>query len=128
MKKIILVGMILILAILFSGCLETKILSADIMIEHWYQNYNEDLEEWSDYVQVWFTIYNTGNTEISKYKVWFTAYCADGSSYEDWTNGLYVGVGQWEFRTCLVDLEKGKEVVSVRVTNWKLEHWNYPNQ
>ena len=127
-RKFFLVVLFLILAIFLSGCLEAKILSADIVIEDWEQNYNEYFGEWSDFVQVWFKIFNTGNTEISKYTIWFTAYCEDGSNYEDWANGLYVEVGHYNFGTCFIDLGKNKEVISVKATDWKLEHWNYPNQ
>ena len=127
-RKVFWVILFLILSIFLSGCLEAKILSADIVIEDWHQNYNEYFGEWSDYVQVWFKIFNTGNTEISHYKIWFTAYCEDGSSYEDWTNGLFVEVGHYNFGTCFIDLGKNKKVISVEATDWKLEHWNYPNQ
>lgn len=127
-RKYFLVVLFLILAIFLSGCFEAKILSADIVIEDWEQNYNEYFGEWSDYVQVWFKIFNTGNTEISKYTIWFTAYCENGNSYEDWSNGLYVEVGHYNFGTCFIGLGKNKKVISVKATDWKLEHWNYPNQ
>jgi len=125
-RKYSLVILFLILTIFFSGCLGVKVLSADVVIEHWYQSYDTELEEWGDTVQVWFTIYNTGNKVINYYKVWFTAYCVDGSSYEDWVDGAFVFVGQWKFRTCLVDVGENKEIVSVEVTNWELEFWGYP--
>jgi len=128
MKKIILVSMILLLAVSLSGCLGAKFLDADVRIEHWYQNYNEKLEEWSDSIQVWYKIYNTGNTRISYYRVWLTAFCEDGSSYQDWSSGLYLDVGDYDFRTCLMDIGKDKRVVSVEATGWELEYWNYPNQ
>jgi len=127
-KEYFLIILFLILAVFLSGCLEAKILSADVVIEHWYQNYNEYLGEWSDSIQVWFKIFNTGDTKISYYRVWFTAYCADGSSYQDWTSGLYVDVGDYEFRTCFMDIGKDKRVTSVEVTGWELEYWNYPVQ
>jgi hypothetical protein len=127
-SKHFLVVLFLVLAIFLSGCLEAKILSDDIVIEDWHQNYNEYFGEWSDFVQVWFKIFNTGNTEISQYTIWFTAYCEGGSSYEDWANGLYVEVGHYNFGTCFIDLGKNKKVISVKATDWKLEHWNYPNQ
>jgi hypothetical protein len=128
MKKIILVSIILILAISLSGCLEAKFLRADVVIEHWHQSYNEKLEEWSDSIQVWYKIFNTGNTRISYYKVWFTIFCEDGSSYQDWSSGLYLDVGDFKFRTCLLEIGEDKRVTSVEATDWELEYWNYPIQ
>lgn len=127
-RKVFWVILFLILTIFLSGCLGVKFLSADITIEDWCQNYNEDLGEWNDFVQVWLKILNTGNTEISYYKIWFTAYCEDGSSYEDWINGLFVDTGDDEFRTCFIDVEKNKKVIFVKVTDWELKYYDYPNQ
>ena len=127
-RKYFLVVSILVLAIFLSGCLGAKILSASVTIEHWYQNYNEYLGEWSDSVQVWYKIYNTGNTRISYYRVWFTAFCEDGSSYQDWSSGLYLDAGDYDFRTCFMDIGKDKRVTSVEATEWELEYWNYPVQ
>jgi len=127
-RKVFWVILFLILAIFLSGCLEAKTLSADIVIEDWCQNYNEYFGEWSDFVQVWFKIFNTGNAEISYYKIWFTAYCEDGSSYEDWINGLFVDVGHYEFRTCFIDVGKNKKVVSVEFTGWQLEAFIYDGE
>lgn len=126
--KHFLVVLFLMLTVFFSGCLETKFLSADVAIKHWYQSYNEELEEWSDYVQVWFVIFNTGNIGISKYRVWFTAYCEEGSSYNSSISGLYIDIGEYEYRSFLLFVGENKRVISVEVTDWKLEHWNYPNQ
>lgn len=128
MKKIILVSMILLLAVSLSGCLGAKFLTADIVIENWYQSYNEKLEEWNDSVQVWYTIFNTGNTRISYYKVWFTAFCEDGNSYQDWSSGLYLDAGDFKFRTCIMEIGEDKRVISVEATDWELEYWNYPAQ
>ena len=115
-RKYFLVVSILVLAIFLSGCLGAKILSANVTIEHWYQNYNEYLGEWSDSVQVWYKIYNTGNTRISYYRVWFTAFCE------------YLDAGDYDFRTCFMDIGKDKRVTSVEATEWELEYWNYPVQ
>jgi len=127
-RKYYLLVLFLALAVFFSGCLDTKSLSADVVIEHWYQNYNEKLGEWSDSIQVWYKIFNTGNTIISKYRIWFTAFCEDGSGYQDWSSGLYVDIGDYEWRTCLLEIGENKRVISVEVTDWELEYWNYPNQ
>ena len=127
-RKSFLVVLFLILAIFLSGCLGSRVLNADIVIEHWYQGYNEKLGEWNDSIQVWFKIFNTGNTRISYYRVWLTAYCEDGSSYQDWSSGLYVDVGDYDFRTCFMEIGKNKRVTSVEATEWELEYWNYPVQ
>ena len=102
-----------------------KILRADVVITDWEQDYSG---EWSGQVKVCCKITNTGNVEISYYKIWLTAYCEDGSSYEDFNNGLFVDVGHSEFDTCWINIGKNKKVISVKVTDWELEHYNYPNQ
>ncbi|GAG87004.1 unnamed protein product, partial [marine sediment metagenome] len=104
-NKILLVALVMVLVLALVGCggvvIPTKILSADVIITDWEQNYYDWSwgGEWSDLVKVWYKITNTGNVDIDYYQVWFTAYCVDGSSYEDWTNGLFVDIGHYEFDT-----------------------------
>lgn len=129
MKKIYLLTILfLILAIFLTGCggvvTPTKILSADVIITDWEQNYYSSWQEWSDLVKVWYKITNTGNVDIDYYKVWFTAYCIDGSSYEDWTNGS-VDVGHYEFDTTYINLGKNKQVISIQVTDLELTHHSW---
>jgi hypothetical protein len=128
-RKYFLVGLVLILVVFLVGCSEVtppaEILSADIVIADWEQNYYEYSGEWSDLVEVWYKITNTGNVDIDYYKIWFTAYCEDGSSYEDWTNGLAVDVGHYEFDTTWINVGKNKKVTSIKVTDWELTHYTW---
>ncbi|GAI72333.1 unnamed protein product, partial [marine sediment metagenome] len=48
--------------------------------------------------------------------------------YQDWSSGLYVDAGDYDFRTCFMDIGKDKRVTSVEATDWELEYWNYPVQ
>jgi len=130
MRKYFLIILFLILAIFLSGCsglvTPSKILSADVLVTDWEQNYYDWSwgGEWSDLVKVWYKITNTGTVDIDYYKVWFTATCIDGSTYEDWTNGLFVDVGHYEFDFTFIDVPD-KQVVSVKVTDWELENWGW---
>jgi len=128
MRKVhFLVVLFLILAIFLNGCgglVTPETLSANIIITDWEQNYYSSWQEWSDLVKVWYKITNTGNVDIDYYQVWFTATCIDGSTYEDWTNGLFVDVGHYEFDYTFIDVPN-KQVVSVKVTDWELENWGW---
>lgn len=126
-KKYFLVVLFLILAIFLSGCgvvPPTKILSANFVITKWEQTYWEYSEEWSDYVCVYYSIENTGNVEIYYYRVYFEATCADGSKFEEWTNGMFIDVGHIENDYTLI-LVLGKQVVSVKVSEYELESWGW---
>ena len=127
-RKYFFVVLFLMLAMFLVGCSEVtppaEILSADIVITDWEQNYYSSWQEWSDLVEVWYKITNTGNVDIDYYKVWFTAYCEDGSSYEDWTNGS-VDVGHYEFDTTWINVGKNKKVTSIKVTDWELTHYTW---
>jgi len=109
-----------------SGCsgiiTPTKILSANFTITKWEQSYYEYSGEWSDYVYVYYKIENTGNVEIYYYRVYFEATCVDGSKFEEWTNGMFIDVGHTENDYTLI-LVLGKEVVSVKVSEYELDDW-----
>ena len=116
---------LLLISISCSGIITpSKILTAEIVITGWEQNYYESWQEWSDLVKVWYKITNTGNVDIDYYQIWFTATCIDGSSYEDWTNGLFVDVGHYEFDYMFIDVPN-KQVVSVAITDWELTSWGF---
>jgi len=129
-RKYFFVVLFLILAMFLSGCggtaPPTKILSADVIITDWEQNYYDWSwgGEWSDYVYVYYEIENTGTVEIDYYKVYFTVTCADGSEYYDWTNGLSVGVGHKYSDYTMVNVA-GKQAISVKMTDWELTHWSW---
>ncbi|MBA7554874.1 hypothetical protein ES705_47510 [subsurface metagenome] len=127
MKKIYLLTILfLILAIFLTGCgglvTPTKILSADVIITWWDQSHFEYYGWFNP--EVHYKITNTGNVDIDYYKVWFTAYCVDGSSYEDWTNGVDVNVGYYGLDSTYIDVPK-KEVFSIVVTDWELIHHSW---
>lgn len=128
MKKKIIVSsimMLVILIFLMIGCSpSTKILSADIIITDWEQNYYDWSwgGEWSNLVKVWYKITNTGTVDIDYYQIWFTAKCIDGSTYEDWTNGLFVDVGHYEFDYMFIDVPD-KQAISVEMTDFELENF-----
>ena len=105
-----------------SGIITPDILSANFIITEWKQTYYEYIEEWSDYVYVYYEIENTGNVEIDYYKVYFTVNCMGGSQYYDWTNGLSVGVGKKYSDWTMVNVA-GKKAISVEITDWELENW-----
>jgi len=127
-KKFFLVIAFLILAMFLVGCSEVtppaEILSANIIITEWKQDYYDYWDEWSDYVYVYYEVENTGNVEIDYYKVYLTVTCIDGSKYYDWTNGLSVGVGHKYSDWTMVNVA-GKQAISVEITDWELTSWGF---
>lgn len=101
---------------------EEENLSASFVISKWTQNYYESWEEWSDSVEVWYEVENTGNVEIDYYKVYFVATCVDGSRYYDWTNGSDVRPGDIRTSNTFISVAN-KEVVSVEIDDWELKHY-----
>jgi len=124
-RKYFLIGLVLMLAMFLAGCggtgtiPSTSVLSANVIITWWDQSHFT-YYGWFD-PEVHYKITNTGNVDIDYYKIWFTAICIDGSSYEDWTNGVDVNVGYYGLGSVYIDVPK-KEVVSVMVTDWELKH------
>ena len=82
-RKVLLVILFLTLTIFLSGCFLFNRLSADVVVEDWKQNYDDNS------VKVWFRIHNTGNVIIGCYTIRFTAYCKDGSTYENCYNDFF---------------------------------------
>ena len=126
-SRVLLLVLAIFLILSLVGCVivpSSKILTAEIVITGWEQNYYESWQEWSDLVKVWYKITNTGNVDIDYYQIWFTATCIDGSSYEDWTNGLFVDVGHYEFDYMFIDVPN-KQVISVAITDWELTSWGF---
>lgn len=72
-RKYFFVISFLVLAMFLIGCSEatppSEILSADIVITDWEQNYYSSWQEWSDLVEVWYKITDTGNVDIDYYKI-----------------------------------------------------------
>ena len=125
-RRVFLVVLFLILAILSSGCfLEMKTLQVAIVIDDWEQLY---FDMGNDQVEIWYKIFNTGNEIIGKYEIWFTAYCEDGSSYEGSSTGHWINTGYYANNICFLEVDKNKKVVSVEVTGWQLEAFIYDGE
>jgi len=126
-SKILMVVLVVILALSLVGCdnpVTPKELSASFNITKWEQSYWEYSGEWSNYVYVYYSIENTGNVEIDYYRVYFEATCSDGSKFEEWTNGMFIDVGHTENDYTML-LVLGKQVVSVKVSEYELENWDW---
>lgn len=124
-RKVLISFLVILLILALVGCSPSpEILSCDIVIEGWGQNYYEYSGEWSDLI-VFYTITNTGNVDIYYYQIWFKAYCKDGSSYEDWIKGLWVYVGHSETDYTFINVPD-KEVVSVEIIDWELTSFTIP--
>ncbi len=85
-RKCFFVILFLTLAIFLSGCggvTTPKKLDAGFTITDWEINS-------LGYVEVYYTIKNTGNITIDYYEVYFKAACSDESIYQDFDNGLNV--------------------------------------
>ena len=117
---------IMILLILIAGCdiihPTTPKTQATIQILSIEQNYYESLGGWSDLVEVWYTIKNTGDADIDYYKIWLKATCTDGSTYEDWTNGTGLDTGHTITDSTFINIP-GKEVLRVKITEYELNTW-----
>ena len=93
-------------------------------ITSWEQEYYESLGRYSSYVEVYFKVTNTGSIDIDYYKVWFEVRCADGSTFQEWTNGLGVSPGSYVTDSTLINVA-GKQAVSVTVSQFEVENWDY---
>ena len=123
-KKCFLVILFLILTIFLSSCFLFEKLNANVVVEDWKQNYDDNS------VKVWFRIHNTGNIVIGCYTIWFTAHCEDGSVYENCYNDCFppLPVNCSNSGICYIDIEPDEKVISVEATDWKLEHITIPFQ
>lgn len=98
---------------------EAKPPTASFEITEWTQGYYEFSGEYSSYVYVYFKVTNTGTVDIDYYRVWIEVTCADGSKYQEWTNGLNVPCGSYITDYTVINTLK-KQVVSVSITNYEL--------
>jgi len=105
--------------------------TAAFRITHWGQSYLELYQEWSESVHIYYTIENTGDVHISRYRVHFKVTYADNSESE--VSGLgsqdrgHIRVGQTWRDDTVHRVEGpgwtkggGKEVVSVELSHWEL--------
>ena len=93
-------------------------LQARFEITDWTQNYYESLQEYG-IVRVYYKVTNTGSVDIDYYKVWIEVQCADGSTYQEWTNGLGVACGMYVTDYTLINTAD-KRAVSVSITKSEL--------
>ena len=116
----------LIIMVILQSC-DTGILvdqspAATVAVGHWEQDYYQYLEKWSDIIEVWYTIRNTGSVDIDYYKIWLVVTCTDGSTYEDWTNGLGLDAGHSITDNTYIKIP-GKIAQSIRITEYELTTW-----
>jgi hypothetical protein len=75
-----------------------------------------------EYVEVYFDIKNTGNCNITYYKLFFEVICKDNSKYTEWTNGLYLNIG--ETQSDWIPIETyNKQYDSVRFVSMELDNY-----
>lgn len=104
---------------LLAGEVPNEITSVEFTITGFDQNYYEALKEWSDYVDINYTIQNTGEAHIAFCRVYYTITFDDGSQYQGWTSEWDILVGQKWYDSTIVRVE-GKKVTSVELTDWDL--------
>jgi len=112
------VVVVLALTIALTGCY-SPLPTATFEITEWTQSYYEYSGEYSSYVYVYYKVTNTGAVDIDYYKVWIEVTCADGSKYQEWTNGLNVARGTYLTDYTIINTAK-KQVVSASITNYEL--------
>ena len=120
-RKCFFVILFLTLAIFLSGCAgiaTPKKLDAEFTITDW------EISSLG-YVEVFYTIKNTGNITIDYYEVYFKAACSDGSIYQDFDNGLNLKTGEELSDYTYISVPSGKKVVSVYVSDYDLTNYNY---
>jgi PKD repeat protein len=94
--------------------------SVTFEITDWTQDYYESLQEYG-LVHVYYKVTNTGTIDIDYYEVWIEVQCADGSTYQEWTNGLNVAGGTYITDDTFIDTAD-KRAVSVSITKYELTH------
>jgi len=92
--------------------------TAQFEITDWIQPYYTFLEQYG-LVEIAYKVTNSGTVGIDYYEVWFEVTCADGSKYQDWTNGLNLPTGTYLTDATYIDTME-KKAVSVRVSRYEL--------
>lgn len=129
-RKALVAGITVLLFISLGGCYAPYIPppppepAASFSITEWTQRYSDYSEEYSSYVYVYFNVTNTGNCDIDYYKVWIEVTCADGSKFQDWTNGSGVTPGTYISDMTMINVAK-KQAVSVAVTDYELTTYDW---
>jgi uncharacterized membrane protein len=96
--------------------------AASFEITNWTQSYSEYSHSYSDYVYVYYKVTNTGTVDIDYYEVWIEVHCTDGSTFQDWTNGLNVARGVYLTDWTMINTA-GKQAASVSVTRYELKSY-----
>lgn len=123
-KSFFIILFLILLTIFLSGCSiipSTKILSADITITSWEQDYCEYSKEWNNYVCVYYKIENTGNVDIKYYKIWFTATCIDEKIYGLLKIGQSINIEQYKSDYIFIYVPN-EQVISVEIIRLELGH------
>ena len=125
-RRVILLLIVLFVGVVLAGCYvppPPPSPEAEFEITGWEQNYYEFFQEYG-LVQVNYRVTNTGLVEIDYYEVWFEVRCFDGSTYQEWTNGLNVGVGKYATDYTYIDTAD-KQAVEVTITDYELTSYSY---
>lgn len=88
-------------------------------VTNWEQDYYQYFGDYG-YVQVFYKVTNTGALDIDYYEAWFEVQCADGSTFQDWTNGVNVRAGGYVTDSTLVGTA-GKQATAVKITSFKVK-------
>ena len=118
--------LILILCLAFFACdLETDedVLEAQFEIVSVTQDYYEYLGEWG-YVEINYTITNTGSLHIDFYDIYFEVTCESGAVYSDWTCGLNVPVGKTYHDFTYVSVGNNK-ALSAKISGYELSKYDW---
>jgi len=87
------------------------------------QNYYEALDEWDTFVTFSYLVSNTGSIHIDYYEVSFTAICANGKEFYDWTNGTDLATGEKNIEENLINVG-GLNVIDIRVNEWGFDPYS----
>ena len=90
-------------------------------ITNWEQDYYQYLEYFG-LVKIYYKVINTGPIDIDYYKVWFEVQCRDGSTFQEWTNGVGVSPGTYVTAYTYINTAD-KEAVKVKITKFEVSSY-----
>lgn len=90
-------------------------------ITNWEQDYYSSFDEYG-FVKIYYKVINTGPVDIDYYKVWFEVRCRDGSTFQEWTNGVGVSTGTYVTDYTFVNTAD-KEAVNVKITKFEVSSY-----
>jgi uncharacterized membrane protein len=105
---------------LLGGC-ELLTAKGRCEITNWEQNYYQYLEHYG-LVKIYYKVINTGAIDIDYYKAWFEVQCTDGSTFQEWTNGVGVSPGTYVTDYTYIDTAD-KEAVEVKITKFEVKNY-----